>query len=187
MRRSRLVVLAAGFLCAGFFAAPARATTQETYQLIARYVLETVRAFRTAYVLNVVEHTKDAGLAPNEHWAKDVHAVPLPAQFVKAAASDLDTFEIGLISLLPIYESNRPKTDAEAEALRQLSADRTKKLLTFMDGTQFKALAPDVAVSQTCADCHNSHPRSPWRSFKKGDMLGAVILRIDAPPERQGP
>lgn len=74
----------------------------ETYDLVARYVLETVRAFRSAYVLHVVEHTKDVGISPKEDWVKNAHAIPLPAQFVKTAGSDLETFEIGIIGLTPI-------------------------------------------------------------------------------------
>nr|MBI3613833.1 DUF3365 domain-containing protein [Nitrospirota bacterium] len=150
----------------------------ETYDLVARYVLETVRAFRSAYVLHVVEHTKDVGIAPKEDWVKNAHAIPLPAQFVKTAGSDLDTFEIGIIGLTPIYTSNLPKTDAEAEALKGLMADSSKKIITFSDGKQFKAMAADFAVSQSCADCHNRHPESRWRNFKKGDVMGAIVVRL---------
>jgi len=156
-------------------AVPARA---ETYDLVARYVLETVRAFRTAYVLHVVEHTREVGISPKEDWVKNAHAIPLPAQFVKAAGSDLDSFEIGIIGLTPIYKANLPRTPAETEALQKLTNDRSQKIVTFADGKQFKAMAADVAMVQSCADCHNTHPESRWRNFKKGDVMGAVIVRL---------
>lgn len=150
----------------------------ETNDLIARYVLETVRAFRSAYVQHVVEHTKDVGIAPKEDWVKNAHAIPLPAQFVKTAGSDLDTFEVGIIGLTPIYKSNLPKTEAETDALKGLMADPSKKIVTFTDGKQFKAMAADFAVAQSCADCHNGHPESRWRNFKKGDVMGAIVVRL---------
>lgn len=154
------------------------AAQAETYDLVARYVLETVRAFRSAYVLHVVEHTKEVGIAPKEDWVKNAHAIPLPAQFVKTAGSDLEAFEVGIVGLTPIYKSNLPKTDAETEALKSLMADPSKKIITFADGKQFKAMAADFAVSQSCADCHNSHPESRWRNFKKGDVMGAIVVRL---------
>lgn len=158
-------------------ASPVRA--EDNYDLVARYVLETVRAFRTAYVLNVVEHVREGGITPKEDWIKDAHAIPLPAQFVKAAGADLDSFEIGLIGLTPVYKSNLPRTQAETDALQRLTSDRSQKVISFVDGNQFKAMAADVAVVQSCVDCHNVHPDSPWRNYKKGDIMGAVIVRLN--------
>ena len=64
-------------------------------------------------MLKVVEHAKEGGIRPNEEWQKDSHFIPLPAQFVKAAADQLDNFEIGLIGLTPVNQANFPKTQAE--------------------------------------------------------------------------
>jgi len=155
---------------------PGRA--EDNYDLVARYVLETVRAFRTAYVLNVVEHVREGGIVPKEDWIKDAHAIPLPAQFVKAAGADLESFEIGLIGLTPVYKSNLPRTQAESDALQRLTSDRSQKVISFADGNQFKAMAADVAVVQSCVDCHNVHPESRWRNFKKGDVMGAIVVRL---------
>ena len=163
-------------------AAPSGRAEENNYDLVARYVLETVRAFRAAYVINVVEHIREGGITPKEDWIKDAHAIPLPAQFVKAAAADLESFEIGLIGLTPVYKSNLPRTQAETDGLQRLTSDRSKKVISFPDGNQFKAMAADIAVVQSCVDCHNNHPDSPWRNFKKGDIMGAVIVRLN----RQG-
>ena len=63
---------------------------EPSFELTARYILEVVKAFRTAYVLKVVEHAREGGIKPNEEWQKDSHFIPLPAQFVKAAADQVD-------------------------------------------------------------------------------------------------
>ena len=42
--------------------------TEPSFDLTARYILEIVKAFRTAYVLNVVEHAKESGVRPSEDW-----------------------------------------------------------------------------------------------------------------------
>jgi hypothetical protein len=151
----------------------------EEYDMAARYILQTVQAFRSAYVLNVVEHVREGGILPKEDWTKNAHAIPLPAQFVKAAGSDIGDFEIGIIGLTPIYKANLPKTQAEADALMKLANDRSQRVITFVDGRQFKTLAADIAIVQSCVDCHNSHPSSTWRNFKRGDVMGAIVVRMN--------
>jgi uncharacterized protein DUF3365 len=163
----------------GVTAAASPGLAEESYELAARYILETVQAFRAAYVLHVVEHVREGGVAPKEDWSKNAHAIPLPAQFVKEAGADIADFEIGIIGLTPIYRTNLPKTQAESDALMKLTTDRSKRILTFVDGKQFKGVAADVAVVQSCVDCHNSHPKSTWRNYKKGDLMGAIVVRMN--------
>jgi hypothetical protein len=93
---------------------------EQSLELTARYILEIVKAFRTAYVLNVVERVRDAGVVSAEEWSQDVHRIPLPAQFVKGTASELETYEIGLIGLSPLNKENYPKTQAEVDGLTRL-------------------------------------------------------------------
>jgi cytochrome c553 len=145
----------------------------------AKYILATVKAFRTVYVKSIVEQAKKAGVKPNENWTKDDHAIMLPAQFVKMAGAELKDFELGLIGLTPIYKSNLPKTQAEADALKKMMANPDQKVLTFADGSQFKGLAADFAIVQSCADCHNAHPDSPKKDFKQGDLMGAIVVRFN--------
>jgi hypothetical protein len=40
----------------------------------------------------------------------------------------------------------------------------------------FMALYPDRAVSEACVSCHNTHPESPRKDFKLGDVMGAVVV-----------
>jgi hypothetical protein len=146
---------------------------------MAKNILATVKAFRTVYVKGVIEQAKKAGVKPNENWTKDDHAIMLPAQFVKAAGAELKDFELGLIGLTPIYKSNLPKSKAEEDALKKMAADPNTKVLTFADGNQFKGLAADFAIAQSCAECHNAHPDSPKKNFKQGDLMGAIVVRFN--------
>ena len=100
---------------------------EQSLDLTARYILEIVKAFRTAYVLNVVERVRDAGVMPAEEWKDNAHRIPLPAQFVKGAASELETYEIGLIGLTPLNKENYPKTPAEVEGLTRLLKNSDQK------------------------------------------------------------
>lgn len=147
----------------------------------ARYVLATATAFRTVYTQGVVEHTKRSGVTSKEGWIADEHAVMLPAQFVKAVGFEIKDFELGMIGLTPIYEANRPRTQAEGEALRTLATHPETRILTFADGNQFKGIVADFAIAQACADCHNTHPKSPKRDFRQGDLMGGIVVRFSDP------
>lgn len=158
---------------------------EPSFELTARYILEVVKAFRTAYVLKVVEHAREGGIQPNEEWQKDSHFIPLPAQFVKAAGDQLDHFEIGLIGLTPVNRANFPKTQAETDALLQLMKNRDRSVTSFVDGDQFKAISADLALVQSCVDCHNHHPKATRRDFQRWDVMGGLVVRLkrDVRPE----
>ena len=161
------------------------ASDSPSFELTARYLLEIIKAFRATYVLKVVQHIEGGAVSANEEWAKDAHHIPLPAQFVKEAAALVAGFEIDLIGLTPLNPANHPKTKAEADALLQLMKSREKPIVSFVDGNYFKAISADLSLVQSCADCHNQHPRATRRDFKKWDVMGGVVVRLrrDASPE----
>jgi hypothetical protein len=168
-----------GVLMGCSLTAPFGKTKQDDLELTAKYILATAKAFRTVYAQGILEQAKRAGVAPKEDWNKDDHAIMLPIQFVKAAGFEIRDFELGLIGLTPIYNSNLPKTQAEADALKKMIANPEEKVLTFADGAQFKGLTADFAISQSCINCHNSHPSSARKDFKQGDLMGAIVVRLN--------
>lgn len=184
--RLRHFVLSLGVVGCVSFIGWTVATAAEPFEQTARYILEVVKAFRAAYVLHVVEHTKDSGTVSREDWEKDAHFLPLPAQFVKQAASKVESFEIGLISLTPINPANRPRTAAETDALIQLEKDRQRGFISFVDGDKFKAVSADLAIVRSCIDCHNHHPNSPRRNFQQWDVMGALVVRLKQEAEQAG-
>lgn len=183
---TRHLGLAAGL--AGCFMVLAASVTwaDPTYEQTARYVLDVVKAFRTAYVLHVVEHTRGAGPEPREDWERDAHFIPLPAQFVKAAAGQVTSVEIGLISLTPINPANRPRTPAETKALIQLEKDRQQSFLSFADGDHFTAVSADLALVRSCVECHNQHPQSVRKNFREWDVMGGLVVRFRRPGSTPG-
>lgn len=149
-----------------------------TEPVTARYVLATAKAFRTVYAKQIAAQAARSNVKPNEDWTKDDHAIMLPAQFLKAAGRELEDFELSLIGLTPIYKENLPKTQAEEDALKKLTANPATEVLTFEDGNQFKGLSADIAIADSCVVCHNAHPSSPKKDFKKGDVMGAIVVRF---------
>ena len=148
-----------------------------TKDLATQYILATVKAARTVYVKSVISNAKKGGVKPNENWMKEDHAIMLPAQFVKAVGSQISDFELTLVGTEPLYPANSPKTDKEKEVLAELAKGKTK-VMTFQDGDQFKGMSADFAIVQGCADCHNQHPNTTKKDWKKGDFMGAIVVRM---------
>ncbi len=157
-----------------------------SFELTARYLLDVVKAFRVAYVMTVVEHTRGGEVSASEKWQENSHYIPLPAQFVKEAAGFVEGLEIDLIGLTPLNLANSPKTKAEADALLQLMKSRERPIMTFVDGNYFKAIAADLSLVQSCADCHNHHPKARRRDFKLWDVMGGVVVRLKLGDRSEG-
>lgn len=145
----------------------------------ARFILATAKAFRTVYAKQIVAQAARSDVKPDENWTTNDHGIMLPAQFLKAAGRELDDFELSLIGLTPIYKENLPKTKGEEDALKKLVANPSVGMLTFEEGNQFKGLVVDLAIADSCVACHNAHPTSPKKDFKKGDVMGAIVVRFN--------
>jgi hypothetical protein len=104
---------------------------------------------------------------------------------VNGAAEQVSGFELGLIGLTSLNSANRPKSQAEMEVLLKLVSNRDISVLAFVDGDQFKAIASDLAIVQSCVDCLNHHPRATRQNFQRWDVMGGVVVRLkrDVTPE----
>src|SRR5262249_47511235 len=80
--------------------------------------------------------------------------------------------------LTPVNKANFPKSQAETDALLELMKNREKSIKTFLDGDQFKAISADLALVQSCADCHNQHPQATKRDFRRWDVMGGLVVRL---------
>ena len=178
MRRSFTVSIAGvAFLVGMALIIPQIQAAEFSKDTAVKYILATAKAARTVYVKGVIGSAKKGGVKPAEDWAKSDHAIMLPAQFVKAVGAEIRDFELGLVGTSPLYASNAPKTPAEKKALAELAAGKTK-VVTFQDGSQFKGMSADFAIVQGCADCHNKHPKTAKKDWKKGDFMGAIVVRM---------
>ena len=156
---------------------PVGQAAEMTKELAAKYILATAKAARTVYVKGVIADAKKAGVKLSENWVKDDHAIMLPAQFVKELGKEIREFELALVGTDPLYASNSPKGDVEKAMLKELGSGG-KKVLTRTDGKKTIGMSADFAIVQGCADCHNKHPKTTRTDWKKGDFMGAIVVRM---------
>lgn len=155
-------------------------------ETVTDYIHAVIEADRTFYTIHVVERFQQQGGAPAaENWRTQKKALPLPAQFL-AEASDLASktgtkVRYRLVSLWPINPQNGPDDESEKkglDAVREHPEQAATSTVMIGNQTYFRAIYADRAVSQACAGCHNTHPHSPKKDFKVGDVMGALVIEI---------
>jgi hypothetical protein len=123
-------------------------------------------------------------LVASERWKSEHGALPLPSQMFKMAAGEASEGASGLhyalLSEWPISDQNRARTDLETEGLVAVrEGDEPFYGTESLAGDDyFTAVYPDVAVTEACVSCHNTHPDSPRDDFALGDVMGGVVVRI---------
>ena len=158
-------------------------------ETVAGYVHAVIEANRTVYATDVVQKLQDKGIVEAaEHW-KQENALPLPAQFLietgRLVAEKGNGIKYRLASLSPIYVWNGPTTEFEKKGLEAVAKDPSKPFTGFVRlGRErfFQAIYADLAVSNACVTCHNTHINSPKRDYKLNDVMGAVVITIPVTP-----
>ncbi len=135
-------------------------------------------SIRAIYTAEIVTPGLKTGLKYREDWkAKDVHAGPLPALFLRETANRLQQripeLSLFLGSTYPIEASNLFKGTQLAYFEK---IEREQQPQFFIDDStgRYTAMFPDVASAPACVSCHNEHPDSPRKDWTLDDVMGAT-------------
>jgi hypothetical protein len=84
-----------------------------------------------------------------------------------------------------------PRDDFEREALRRLresKGEETVHEFTEVAGERVVRYAQARVMEQSCVDCHSTHPKSPRKDWKVGDVRGVleIIRPLDKDEARVG-
>ena len=154
-------------------------------ETVADYLYAVIEADREVYTKHVVERMQIKGVVvASENW-EEKNTLPLPAQFLMESGRVMARKGLGiqyrLISLWPINKRNVASSEFEKLGLGTVLTHPTKPYTGYVKeggARYFQAVYPDLAVSQACIGCHNSHPDSPKRDFKINDVMGAIVISI---------
>lgn len=154
-------------------------------RLAADYVHSVIEAGRKVYSEYIVDRLgKKIKLKATENWERD-NTLLLPAQFLLASSQISNKSGVGmnyrLMSLWPINAKNSPRSENEKIGLQEV-AKNPEKPFTWIVQTHgiwyFQSIYPDMAVTDSCVSCHNHHPGSPRSDFKRGDVMGGIIINF---------
>ena len=184
MRRAAVVGL--GLVALGLGASCGRrAAGGVPPEQVAEYLHAVIEADRATYAEQVVHRLQDVEqvIRSSERF-KEEKALPLPSQMLRMGAKragEKGRFRYALISEWAINKANLPRTDFEREGLAKVARTPDQPFTRYEDSAgqrYFMALYPDIAVSEACVTCHNGHAESPRHDFKKGEVMGGVVIAL---------
>ena len=158
----------------------------------ADYIHAVIETDRTIYSQYIVERLGETvSLKASESWKKK-NTLPLPAQFLMMSSEIVNSKSLGikyrLMSLWPINKNNASKTKEEKEGLKKVSLNPNQPHVwtVHKNGqTYFNAVYPDLAVTKSCVQCHNNHPKSPKKDFKRNDVMGGIHISFPISKTRE--
>jgi hypothetical protein len=152
---------------------------------VADQIHAVIQANRTIYATHVVDKLQAKGIVTAAEYWKQEDVLPLPAQFLietgRLVGEKGTGLKYRLVSLWPIYVWNAPSTDFERKGLEAISKHPDQPFTGFVKvgrDRSFQAVYADIAIAQSCVDCHNAHPNSPRRDFKLNDVMGGIVITI---------
>ncbi len=151
---------------------------------------EMIGQLRAIYTSNVVGRVRAHGLEATHDYATRSNAIPLPATFTielgQAMSSGGQGMQVRLYSDYPFpWRTNSgPKDDFEREALQRLRSNPQRPFTRFEEYQGHASLRYATAdlMQAGCVNCHNTHPDSPKRDWKVGDVRG--VLEVVRPLDR---
>ena len=152
---------------------------------------EAIAEFRTLYNSEVVQTARDHGIQVTYDYQDKEGAIPLPATLTKQLGDRLAKRKAGgrtrLYSPYPFPQRNEMgglRDDFAREAWKVLSHRPAEPFYRFedIDGRLSLRYATADRMRASCVRCHNSHPDTPKRDWKVGDVRGVleVVSPLDA-------
>lgn len=152
---------------------------------------QAIKNARTLYSDNVVDRLDNLKTVRVTHdYVNKANAVPLPATFAielgQRIQQENHQMSVRLYSDYPFpwrKVEGGPRDDFEREALTYLKQNPHQpffRIESFQNKPAFRYAEADL-LKASCVTCHNTHPDSPKRDWKVGDVRG--ILEITQPLE----
>lgn len=150
-------------------------------------VISSVRGYYASNVVGrVLAHPDNVKVVHD--YESTPGAIPIPAtlslELGKVIGSQQSNITYRFVSDYPFKNRTPHQLDAfERDALAALRADSAENVVSGTAGLfsdSVRLVAP-VVMGQACVACHNSHPESPKRDWKVGDVRGIQEVMITQP------
>jgi serine/threonine protein kinase len=135
------------------------------------------------YSKEVVDRVRAHGVKASAHYRTESGTIPVPATLTidlgdHISANSRLGMRVRLYSDMPFRsrKDGGPRDDFERDALARLHQDPETPVYRFEDSDGHPTLryAQARRMAESCVACHNSHPDSPKKDWKVGDVRGVV-------------
>ena len=155
-------------------------------------IINDIRGFYATDIVGRVQGAGDSRVSTVHNYRQVPGAIPIPAtlsiELGKLISSHNSALKYRFISDLPFRGRETHPMDAfETAALATLRADPKATVIDY-SGSIFDRtvrIVSPVTLGQACVNCHNSHPDSPKKDWKVGDVVGvSAAVHVDGAPDR---
>ena len=152
-------------------------------------IIDIMRGFYSSDVVGRIQHAEQQ-VTTSSNYKNINGAVPIPATLSIELGDRISegdgAIKYRFVSDLPFKGRDAHELDAfETAALSALRVD-PKTRVSNVSGSLFNRqlrVASPVVMAQACVDCHNSHPNSPKKDWKLGDVRGIQEVTVLQPIE----
>lgn len=145
-----------------------------------------IREFRTVYTSEVVANAQKQGLLITHDYQNNDNAIPLPTTLSLLLGNRLAAQGGGSTRLYSDHpfpwrlEELGPISASDKETLESLRRDPYHPVfrLDTVSASPSIRFATADQMRADCVGCHNSHPDSPKRDWKPGDVRGVVEVSL---------
>ena len=166
---------------------------------IARIVTEQAIVARSTYAKNVVDRLSKEGVSATHDFENSLTAVPIPAQFLKLMAHEVNERNLGLYKYRPLSKWNLNPAQGLTDnfqrwAFDELENQKRGKAESAVAGTpnpvwriesegderMLRYMTADIAISEGCVSCHNAFELKPeiQRRRTEAGLTGVKVFNV---------
>ena len=150
---------------------------------------QSITNFRLFYSREIVSRLKGSNITITHDYQQHEHAIPLPAtmsiEFGKFLEETGGDSAFRLFSGKPFpWRTDRRLDDFEVQALQYMQANpgETYHRIETLDDKEYLRFATPVIMQESCVNCHNNHPESPFLEWQVGDVRGVQEILLQSNP-----
>jgi len=147
---------------------------------------DAILQLRRIYTSEVCDRLRESDVKISRDYREHDGAIPLPATLSKMlgdqfAGAECETHLYSDFPFLGHGSEGGPQDEFERSALKVLRKNPTKPFARFekLNGKRTLRYATADVMQSGCVNCHNTHPESPKRDWRVGDVRG--VLAISTP------
>lgn len=144
-----------------------------------------ITEMRNFYLTEIVKRVEGTDVMVRHDFRDQPKSIPIPTtmsmEFSSYLNSRLPEVNFALISEYPFpWRSNREVTEFDNRALAALKAVGNEEYSEVVEQNGFDVLhyASPIIMKEGCVACHNSHPDSPKKDWKVGDVRGIQVVEL---------
>ncbi len=141
---------------------------------------------RTVYSANVANRMREHGVPVRHDYKDHAAAIPNPATFTIELADEVSIEDYGVMARLYSDYPFKGRVNGglrdgfERDALHHLRErpDTPFWRIEERSGVESLRYAQAITMTQSCVDCHNSHPQSPRKDWRVGEVRGVHEIAL---------